>query len=172
MRSWTEAQKNRPAEMTSRGRIAPEDEPGPPLVIHGQVFLPDGRTPASGVVVHAYHRDQSGFDFGPGDRALTTWRLQGWAKTDAEGRFEFQTIHPAPDHLGRDAPHIHFTTESHDYGRQWAHTIYFAGDPLVTEAKRRASAAAGEFGWIREVETRAGVQHVAIKIRLKKEADF
>ena len=64
LKIWNEAQKTRPPTMASSSRIAPENEPGIPLIIHGRIFGPDG-TPIGGVVVHAYHRDSSGFDFGP-----------------------------------------------------------------------------------------------------------
>jgi protocatechuate 3,4-dioxygenase beta subunit len=151
MRSWNEAQSNRPATLSSRSRIAPSGEPGSPLLIRGQVFLPGGRAPAPDVVVHAYHRDVHGFDFGPGDRALTTWRLQGWAKTDSEGRFEFQTIRPAPDHLGREGPHVHFTLESGRFGRQWAPTIYLKA-PATPAAE--------------------GEEQLAVRIQLKGKGDF
>jgi protocatechuate 3,4-dioxygenase beta subunit len=135
-------------------------------------MAPDGRTPAQGVVVHAYHRDQDGFDFGKDDRAMTTWRLQGWAQTDDQGRFKFRTIRPAPDHMGRDGSHIHFTLESSEFGRQWAPTVYFADDPLVKNERRQQSAAADEFGWVREVKTIDDVQHTDVKIKLKNKADF
>lgn len=172
LRSWNEAQRTRPSSMDSIGRIAPADEPGQSLVVHGRVVNPDGRTPAAGVVVHAYHRDVAGFDFGPNDNALTTWRLQGWAQTDLDGRFEFHTIRPAPDHLGRDGAHIHFTVESAAFGRQWAPTVFFADDPLVSEQQRQRSAAAGELGAVRAVTTIDGVQHIDVLIRLDDEADF
>ena len=133
---------------------------------------PDGRTPAADVVVHAYHRDRNGFDFGADDKALTTWRLQGWVKTDAQGRFEFKTIRPAPDHIGRDGPHIHFTVETQKYGRQWAHAIHFADDPRLSDADRRRSAQMGQFGWVREVSAKDGVQHIDVTIRLKPTSDF
>ena len=142
------------------------------MVVHGKIVGPDGRTPAKGVVVHAYHRDSHGFDFGPNDAALTTWRLQGWVKTDAEGRFEFLTIRPAPDHLGREASHIHFTVESQDFGRQWTPTLFFADDSLVTERQHRQSSAAGEFGGVRRVSVIDDIQHVEVRIRLKEKADF
>lgn len=171
LRSWIEAQEDRPSTMTSSGRIAGEDEPGTPFIILGQLVEPD-ETLAAGVVVHAYHRDGDGFDFGPGDNSLTTWKLQGWAETNAEGRFEFRTIRPTPDHLGREGAHIHFTLESNDYGRQWAPTVYLADDPLVSSDQRRRSKEAGEFGWVREVETNNGVQQIYVRIRLKEEADF
>jgi protocatechuate 3,4-dioxygenase, beta subunit len=148
MKSWNKAQDTRPATMTSSARIAPADEPGTPLVLRGLVVEPDGRTPAAGVVVHSYHRDQQGFDFGPNDSAASTWRLQGWAKTDTDGRFEFRTIRPSPDHLGREAAHIHFTLESKEFGRQWAPTLYVPD------------------------KAGAGVQQVMVNIRLKQKADF
>lgn len=171
LRSWNEAQEARPLTISPSGRIASENEPGIPLIIHGRLFGPDGAS-AAGVVVHAYHRDRDGFDFGPNDNSLTTWRLQGWAQTDADGRFEFKTIRPAPDHLGREGSHIHFTLDSDDFGRQWAPTVYLADDALVTADQHRRSKEAGEFGWVREVQTVDGVQHVNVMIRLKNEADF
>lgn len=171
LKSWNEAEQQRPVTLSSRGRIATEDEPGIPLVIHGRVVTPNG-TSARRVVVHAYHRDRDGFDFGSGDNTLTTWRLQGWVVTDTEGRFEFRTIRPAPDHLGRDGAHIHITLESVDFGRQWAPTVFFADDPLVSADQRRRSIEAAEFGWVRDVRTTDGVQHVDVSIRLKEKADF
>lgn len=171
LRSWNEAQESRPEIMNSSGRIASAAEDGIPLIIHGRVFRPDGK-PADGVVVHAYHRDHDGFEFGPNDNSLTTWELQGWAKTDAEGRFEFRTIRPAPDHLGREGAHIHFTLESSDFGRQWAPKVFLSDDPLVTADQRRRSKDAGEFAWVLDVQTADGVQHVDVTIRLKEEADF
>lgn len=171
LKSWNEAQNGRPAAMASSGRIGSEDEPGIPLIIHGRVFEPDG-TPADSVVVHAYHRDSNGLEFGTGDNSLTTWELQGWVKTGPDGRFEFRTIRPAPDHLGREGSHIHFTLESDDFGRQWAPKVFFADDPIVTADQRRRSGGAGEFGWVRAVKTAGGVQHVDVSIRLKEDGDF
>jgi protocatechuate 3,4-dioxygenase beta subunit len=172
LRSWNEAQRNRPEQMRPAGRIAGEDEPGQPLVVRGQIVEPDGRTPARDIVVHAYHRDAKGFDFGENDRELTTWRLQGWAKTDAEGRFEFRTIRPAADYMGRDGAHIHFTLESPQFGRQWAPTIFLADDAAVSDSRRAQSSALGEFGSVREVEQADGGQRIAVKFRLKERGDF
>ncbi len=171
LKSWNEAQSTRPQTLSWQGRIAAEGEPGEPMIIHGEVFDPLGG-PAAGVLVHAYHRDQEGLDFGPRDDELTTWRLQGWALTDAEGRFEFRTIRPAADHLGREGPHIHITLQSEAFGRQWAPKVFLGDDPLVTPEQRQRSLQAGEFGAVREVETLDGVQHVRVKIQLRDVADF
>lgn len=171
LKSWNEAQESRPDSLSPSGRIASKDEPGTPLIIRGQVLGPDA-SPMAGVVIHAYHRDAAGREFGTREEALTTWDLQGWVETDADGRFEFQTIRPAPDNLGREAAHIHFTLVSQDYGRQWAPKVFFADDPLVTERARRRSEAAGDFSWVREVRTIDSVQHVEVQFRLKEKSDF
>lgn len=174
LRSWNEAWEARPETMTTLARIAAEDEPGTPFQIRGRVEQPDG-TPAIGTIVHAYHRDADGFDFGPGDQATTTWRLQGWARTDADGRFGFDTVRPAPDALGREAAHVHFTLVSYAHGRQWATKIYLADDPLVPPAARARSGEAGAYGAVRavrDVVERPGTQAIEVAFRLKPEGDF
>jgi protocatechuate 3,4-dioxygenase beta subunit len=74
--------------------------------------------------------------------------------------------------MGRDGSHIHFTLESPTFGRQWAPTVYLSDDALVTKRRREQSAAAGEFGWVRDVESVEGVQRIDVKFRLKEKADF
>jgi protocatechuate 3,4-dioxygenase, beta subunit len=76
--------------------------------------------------------------------------LQGWARTDGEGRFEFLTVRPAPDHLGREKAHIHITLESQEFGRQWAPTVILPDHPVEID----------------------NVQQIAVSIRLRQKADF
>lgn len=171
LNSWNEANKVKPSKITSLSRIAPEDEQGKPLVIKGKIYNPDN-TPAKDVLVHSYHRDSNGFDFGKNDTQLSTWRLQGWAKTDQNGNFEFKTIRPAPDHIGREGPHIHFTIVSEKYGRQWAPKVFLSDDPTLTEAQHNDSKKAGKFGWISEVREKDEIQYISVNIKLKKRGDF
>src|SRR5262249_15448655 len=89
------AQRGRPAHLASAARIAPESEPGDRLVVHGRAVAEDGETPIPGAVVFAYHTDREGHYDRPG-AGPHSWRLKGWALTDAAGRFEFRTIRPAP----------------------------------------------------------------------------
>jgi len=172
LKSWREAEGNAPEKINAKGRIADTEEPGIPLVIHGQVFLPDGSTPAPDVIVHSYHRDHHGYEFGHEDSVLTTWGLQGWVKTDFDGRFEFLSIRPAIDQLGREGAHIHFTVVSADHGRQWANKAYFSDDRLITDQQFKKSKALGKFGMVHKVEIIDGVQHLTVNIRLKEKADF
>ncbi|MFK7887203.1 MAG: hypothetical protein AB8G16_10100 [Gammaproteobacteria bacterium] len=171
LKSWIEARQAKPDAVHTHGRISSADEPGIAMMVRGQIKTPN-ESPAAGVLVHAYHRDHHGLEYGAGDKALTTWRLNGWARTDANGRFEFETIRPAPDHLGREAAHIHFTLVSEAFGRQWAPKVFFSDDPLVTKRQRRESDQAGEYGAVREVRTEDGVQYVRVMMRLKEQGDF
>lgn len=158
------AQHHRPRVLSSKGRIAPAGEPGTPLVIHGRVFQEDGRTPAPDMIVFAYHTDAAGHYDVPSS-APHSWRLRGWAKTDAEGRFEFATIRPAPYPNRRTAAHVHLTVEGRGVPQQFT-DLKFAGDPLLTDAERLESAQAGRFGSVRPIETSDGVPHVTLEIRL------
>ncbi|MEM7109805.1 MAG: hypothetical protein AAF519_16385, partial [Bacteroidota bacterium] len=171
LKSWNEAYKSKPEALSSISRIASEEEPGIPFVIKGKVFTPEG-SPAKNVIVHAYHRDVQGFDFGKDDKKLSTWRLQGWVKTDAKGSFQFNTIRPAPDHLGREGAHIHFTLLTEKFGRQWAPTVYFADDPKVKADKRERAKKAGKFSWLVEVSESKGGQFIQVNIQIKKQSDF
>ncbi len=171
LKSWNEANQKQPSEISSKSRIANKNEPGVQLIIKGRIFNPDG-TAAVNVIVHSYHRDNQGYDFGENDEALSTWRLQGWAKTDKNGAFEFQTIRPASDHLGREGAHIHFTTISEKYGSQWAPKIFFDDDPMVTDSQRSKSKKYGKYNWICKVRKTNGVQHIEVNIKLKNKKDF
>lgn len=168
---WREAQAHRPASLASTGRIAPEGEPGTPLVIHGQVVAPDGRTPVPGTTVFAYQTDEDGIYSGPG-KPGSPWRLQGWVVTDEEGRFELRTVRPGSYPGGRVPAHVHLTVETREHGRQWTEELRFADDPLLDAEQRRRAARADRFGGVRPVRMIDGVQHVDFTIRLKPEGDF
>jgi protocatechuate 3,4-dioxygenase beta subunit len=171
LRLWEEAQRHRPAVLGSTARLAPTDEPGAPLVVHGQVFSPDGKTPAPGVVVFAYQTDRDGLYFSE-DRPGSAWRLQGWARTDGEGRFELRTIRPGPYPDRSEPAHIHLTLQSPVHGRQWTRSLRFADDPLVTPEEKARSASEGRFGRVREVQLKDGVAHVEVFLKLKTAPDF
>lgn len=149
-----------------------QDEPGIPFVVHGQIFKPNGHEVAKNTLIHLYHRDHAGFDFGINDKELSTWRLQGWAKTNSEGKFEFYTIRPAPDHIGREGGHLHFTVVSEEFGKQWLHKIHFLDDPKISDKEKQLSAAQGQFSWLKDVQTLEGIQHIQVAFKLKEKADF
>ena len=169
--SWNEAIENRPSELASHSVMVSSNEPGTRLVIKGLIVDPYGKA-AEGIIVHAYHRDNQGFDFGYLDKEFTTWRIQGWAITDHRGHFTFETIRAAPDHLGREGGHIHFTTISEEYGRQWALKAFFSDDKLLTQRQKEISRNAGKFGAVRESMKTEGGEVINVAIKLKAEPDF
>jgi protocatechuate 3,4-dioxygenase beta subunit len=90
-------------------RIADENEPGQRLVLAGRVLDPDGRTPAAGMTVYAYHADATGrYSAKRGGADDNTHpRLCGILKTDAAGNFRIESIRPGA-YAGAGSAHIHF----------------------------------------------------------------
>jgi len=163
LRALDAAQKQRPSVIASLARIAPESEPGTPLVVHGRLLDTSG-APLSGAVVFAYHTDRDGLYDRPAG-AAHSWRLRGWARTDNEGRFEFRTIRPAPYPSRQIPAHVHVNVYAPS-GRYSAGELRFADDPLVPRQERESSDRMGEFAWVKQIATRDGVQHVDFAIRL------
>jgi protocatechuate 3,4-dioxygenase beta subunit len=159
-----------PPNVSSSGTIAGPNEPGERLVVSGQIFAPDGKTPAPGVIVYAYQTDATGL-YHNQDRIA---RLHGWAKADAQGRFELRTIKPGP-YPGRTiAAHIHLHAWGAGYPLQWTPDIKFAGDPLLSDRDRAESEAQGEgFANICELSRGPdGAWHGTIRLRLQRETNY
>lgn len=161
-----------PAQIGSSGRIAPADEPGEPLVIEGTVVGEDGKTPVAGVTVYAYHTDATGHYVkqppGPGDPNFTP-RLRAWAKTDANGHFEWQTIRPAP-YPSRNVPaHIHVTAWGAGLPVQWFE-VQFAGDPLL--GTQRFTDNTADFLYIVPLEKKDGVWRGKVELKMRKTSNF
>ena len=107
IRAVERAQHDRPAALTNVGRIAPANEPGSPLVVHGQLLNTDG-SPAAGAVVFAYQTDRGGV-YDKRENGAHSWRLRGWVKSGSDGRFTFETIRPGSYPNSNNPPHVHFT---------------------------------------------------------------
>jgi catechol 1,2-dioxygenase len=117
------------------------DEPGDVLVFSGTVTATDG-TPLAGALVDVWQDNGIGeySHFHPG---VPEHNLRGRLLTDAEGRFELETILPVAYSiptdgavgqllaaLGRDAfrpAHVHFKV-THETASPLTTQIYFAGD--------------------------------------------
>ena len=164
IRAMERAQQQRPATIGHSSRIAVPDEPGIPMVLHGRIVNPDG-TPAAGAIVFAYQTDRTGL-YDRREAGAHSWRLKGWARADADGRFTFETIRPGP-YPGRRTPaHVHFTAFTPAGERYHAGEVRFDDDPLVAQQDRDASAQALEFGEVRPVRQEGDVQHVDFTLRI------
>jgi protocatechuate 3,4-dioxygenase beta subunit len=164
------AQRGRPATLTSKARIAPPSEPGTPLIVRGRAVAEDGKTPIGNAVIFAYHTDKDGLYDRPGAGAHS-WRLKGWARTDADGRFEFTTIRPGAYPRRNTAEHIHLNIFLED-GRRYASGIEFDDDPLVTAQSRAESKERGAFGGVRPVRREGNTQVVDFNFRLDAQNRF
>ncbi len=122
-----------PEQLDWRSRIAPTDEPGEPLAIEGTVRSADGSA-APGIIVYAYHTDARGV-YPPA--TTSHGRLRGWARTDANGRYRFDTIRPAA-YPQRTAPqHVHMHVIEPGQATYYIDDIVFDDDPLLTPGHRR-----------------------------------
>ena len=132
--SWSGAFEA-PKNISWRTTIPPKSEPGEKLIISGTVYFPDGKTPAKDVIVYVYHTNNKGIYPKKGNESghgKYHGYLRGWMKTDSNGKYQFETIRPAPyeTHDGEPA-HIHYTIEHPEYPEYWLTGLWFSDDPRV-----------------------------------------
>lgn len=100
---------------------------GQPAWLEGSVSDPEGR-PLRGAQVEIWQCDQAGHYHHPGDGGRADPAFQGFGRVtvDAEGRYRFRTLRPAP-YSGR-TPHIHLKVRLGP--RELLTTqVYVAGEP-------------------------------------------
>lgn len=170
VRAMDRAQAQRPATITAVAWIAPESEPGTPLVINGKVFGEDGKASVGGAIVFAYHTDRTGL-YDKAGSPPHSWRLRGWARTNPDGTFEFRTIRPGAYPGNKIAAHVHFTVFSGNL-RYHAGELQFENDPIVTADMRAASKRDGLFGAVRPVRQEHGTEYVDVALKLRAQDRF
>ncbi len=109
--------------------IVQPDEPGPRLLIVGRIENSAGR-PIAGASVTAYNTDITGL-YNPPSSGTREPRIRGTVITDAEGRFQFLTVRPAPYPEGDEPAHVHLMIAAPSYVKTYS-DIWFEGDPLIT----------------------------------------
>ena len=134
-----------PADTPSRLRLGPggDVEPtdaavaisrrGTPLLLTGVVYAEDCATALAGATVRAWQTTADG-RYAPGDSSTPgagCCYLQGEVRTDARGRYAFDTVVPGR-YAGPDPPprHIHLAV-SHPEAGGLSTELRFAGDPDV-----------------------------------------
>lgn len=133
--------EGRPAKLSSSSRIAPAGEPGEPMVIKG-VVTDAAKRPVAGVIVYAYHTDARGLYPGREEPRRTASQrhgaLRGFAQTDAQGRYAFETIRPA-SYPVPDAPpqHVHMHVVEPGRCHYYIDELVFTDDPRLTAEARR-----------------------------------
>lgn len=127
-----------PAELSSTARIASDEEPGEPLRIEGKVVHQNGSA-APGTIVYAYHTDIEGV-YPPdealrGQEAYRHGRLRGWARTDDDGKYRFDTIRPAGYPDSENEQHVHMHVIEPGRCTYYIDSIVFTDDPRLTPEK-------------------------------------
>jgi protocatechuate 3,4-dioxygenase, beta subunit len=157
------AEKNAAAKVT----VATKSEPGERLIVTGKVTDAAGK-PVTGASVYIYHTDNKGYYSSETNDDNRNPRLRGYMRTDAQGRYEYETIKPAHYPNNRIPAHIHYVVNAEGY-RERVFEIVFTGDPYIND-QIRADAAREESGFsIRPLERdKQGVWHCTQDVRLKK----
>ncbi len=121
--------------LTNRDTLPDYEHSGKKIIIRGTVYMADGHTPASDVLIYIYHTDENGIY--PVLKSSAGWEkrhgyLRGWAKTNKDGKFTFFTHRPAP-YPGRTEPaHIHVTVKEPGFKEYYLDSYHFTDDPLMT----------------------------------------
>lgn len=153
-----------PADLTRRGDIAPDTEPGERMVIEGTVLTADG-APAAGIILYAYQTDAGGIYPAAETRH---GRLRGWAKTDAQGAYRFDTIRPG-SYPSRNAPeHVHMHVIEPGVGTYYIDDIVFTDDPLLTRKYVEQQSGRGGDGVAEPVRDASGTWRVTRDVVLGK----
>ncbi len=131
------ATERSPEELGWRLELPPEGEPGDRLILSGQVLMPDGETPAPGVVLYIHQTNADGFyrsvlstSGGGHDDGM----IQGWLATDAAGRYEIDTVKPAPYPDAALPAHVHVYVRELERRPYYIDDFVFEGEPHVTPA--------------------------------------
>lgn len=133
-----------PEAIPSSARIASADEPGVPLRLEGVVRDARGK-PVAGVVVYAYHTNLAGIY--PNHAAAPSataphGTLRGWAKTDAAGRYRFDTIRPGAYPSRAIPEHIHLHVIEPGRCTYYIDDVQFTDDPRLGAGAKAAREAA------------------------------
>ncbi|MBX2968807.1 MAG: intradiol ring-cleavage dioxygenase [Cyclobacteriaceae bacterium] len=148
-----------PSVLSWKTKLAPDDEPGEPLIINGTIYKRDGKTPARDVILYVYQTDNNGL-YSPGPQQTQAKRhghLRGWVKTDAQGRYEFHTIRPASYPNSQNPQHIHPIIKEPGLSLYWIDEFLFDDDPVLTEQEKARQEKRGGSGIIKLSKNSEGV---------------
>jgi protocatechuate 3,4-dioxygenase beta subunit len=125
-----------PDDAPSSVVIAGKDEPGDRLVVTGRTL--DGERPVAGVSLYVFHTDAKGLyagGFFNGPRAEFNPRLHGSLRTDAQGRYQYETIRPGSYGNPLGASHVHYVVKAPGY-QPLLLALQFEDDPIVVRARQ------------------------------------
>jgi protocatechuate 3,4-dioxygenase beta subunit len=123
-----------PDDAPSSVVVAGKDEPGERLVVTGRTL--DGTKPIAGVSLYVFHTDAKGRYATDTDNPTAgelNPRLHGSVRTDAEGRYQYETIRPGSYNDG--ASHVHYVVKAPGY-QPLLLALQFEDDPFVVTRRK------------------------------------
>jgi protocatechuate 3,4-dioxygenase, beta subunit len=115
------------------------NDAGPKIEISGIIYKPDGKTPASNIVLYVYHTDQTGIYPNKGNEMGWAKRhgyIRGWIRTNEKGEYRFFTLVPASYPNSSNPKHIHPTIKEPGFSEYFIDDFVFEDDPLLPEKER------------------------------------
>jgi protocatechuate 3,4-dioxygenase beta subunit len=121
-----------PPDAPSSIVVAGKDEPGERFIVTGQVM--DGTRPLAGVSLYVFQADADGLYTRDGSNSDQNARLHGALRSDANGRYRFETIKPKG--YGGAPAHVHYVATAPGY-KPRLFDLWLADDPII-EQRRKA----------------------------------
>jgi protocatechuate 3,4-dioxygenase beta subunit len=146
---------NAPADLSYKTQIAQEEEPGERIFLYGKIYEEDGKTPASGILVYAYHTNIEGIYEKKGNETGNGRRhghLRGWMLTNDQGSYAMSTTKPAPYPNLNEPAHVHITLSGTHLEEYWIPSTFFEGDSLINQQHIEENRKLGFFSAIVRLE--------------------
>ncbi|MEX1277118.1 MAG: intradiol ring-cleavage dioxygenase [Bacteroidota bacterium] len=140
----------RPKTITSSATLVSEKEPGEQLIINGTFYSRDRKTPAAGVLLYVYQTDATGA-YNNDDGSWQRPRINGWFRTDKNGRYEIRTIKPGSYPNRRQSAHIHLVIVPENGPARWLDDFLFEGDPFLSSDDQQRPSRDGSFSYVMKI---------------------
>jgi protocatechuate 3,4-dioxygenase beta subunit len=125
-----------PKDAPSRVVIARREEPGERLMVTGRTL--EGTKPVAGVSLYVFHTDAKGLYATDGTDAWHAEfnpRLHASLRTDAQGRYQYETIRPGSYGTPPGPAHVHYIVKASGY-EPLLIALQFEDDPIVVKLLR------------------------------------
>ena len=111
--------------------VAGTEEPGERFVVTGRVL--DGNKPLAGISIYVFHTDADGRYARDGVNNDDNARLHGAMRSDAEGRYRFETIRPKG--YDKEPAHVHYVVIAPGY-KPRMFDLWLADDPILVQRRK------------------------------------
>ena len=111
--------------------VAGPGEPGDRFVVTGRVL--DGNKPLAGISIYVFHTDAKGLYARDGVNNDENARLHGAMRSDAEGRYRFETIRPKG--YDNEPAHVHYVVIAPGY-KPRMFDLWLADDPILMQRRK------------------------------------